>query len=105
MTQVAPPDMSETDLSLIAMLARGYTTDSAARELHLSRHTVGERISLLLERTGCRNRAELVAYCYVHGFLSTRMWPPCRCRCAVHASRGKRCPPRRDDPICESTTP
>jgi len=41
-----------------------------------------ERISLLLERFSCKNRAELVAYCYVHGYLSVLAWPPCRCQCA-----------------------
>jgi len=74
--------MSDGDLRLIAMLARGYTTTLAARELHLSPYTVSERISLLLERFGCKNRAELVAYCYVHGYLSVLVWPPCRCQCA-----------------------
>jgi DNA-binding CsgD family transcriptional regulator len=78
--------MSDADLRLIAMLARGYTTTLAARELHLSPYTVSERISLLLDRYGCKNRAELVAYCYVHGHLSVLAWPPCRCQCA----------PRRD---------
>jgi DNA-binding CsgD family transcriptional regulator len=68
--------ISAGELVLVATLARGYTTSLAAREMHLSRHTVGERISILLERFQCKNRAELVAYCYVHGFLSTQSWPP-----------------------------
>jgi DNA-binding NarL/FixJ family response regulator len=61
---------------LVAMLARGHTTDRAARELRLSRHTVGEEISVLLGRSNCRNRAELVAYCYVHRLLPIDIWPP-----------------------------
>jgi DNA-binding CsgD family transcriptional regulator len=61
---------------LLAMLARGHTTDRAARELKLSRHTVGEDISVLLDRFGCRNRAELVAYCYAHALLPVGVWPP-----------------------------
>lgn len=70
--------VSDRELSLIVMIARGYTTDLAAREMHLSRHTVGELISKLLERFECRNRAELVAYSYVHGILSVVTWPPAR---------------------------
>lgn len=73
----APLDrVSPRDLQLLAMLARGHTTDRAARELRLSRHTVGEEISALLGRFGCRNRAELVAYCYVHRLLPIGIWPP-----------------------------
>jgi DNA-binding NarL/FixJ family response regulator len=63
-------------MRLLTMLARGHTTDRAARELRLSRHTVGEEISALLGRFNCRNRAELVAYCYVHRLLPVDIWPP-----------------------------
>lgn len=68
--------LSARQTTLVAMLARGHTTDRAAHELRLSRHTVGEEISLLLERFHCRNRAELVAYCYVHRLLPIGVWPP-----------------------------
>ncbi|GAB1642138.1 response regulator transcription factor [Krasilnikovia sp. MM14-A1259] len=68
--------VSEREMRLMAMLARGHTTDRAARELRLSRHTVGEEISALLGRFNCRNRAELVAYCYVHQLLPVGIWPP-----------------------------
>lgn len=76
MTSVREVKVSDRDMMLVALLARGHTTDRAARELCLSRHTVGEEISLLLERFNCRNRAELVAYCYVHRFLPVGIWPP-----------------------------
>jgi DNA-binding CsgD family transcriptional regulator len=69
-------EISAREMRLVAMLARGHTTDRAARELRLSRHTVGEEISALLERFNCRNRAELVAYLYVHRFLPIGIWPP-----------------------------
>jgi len=68
--------ISDGELALVIMLARGYTTYVAAREMHLSPYTVRERISMLLERFSCKNRTELVAYCYVHGFLSAQAWPP-----------------------------
>lgn len=70
------PLVSDRELELITMIARGYTTELAARKLFLSKHTVGEQISILLGRFACKNRAELVAYCYVHGLLSTTTWPP-----------------------------
>jgi DNA-binding CsgD family transcriptional regulator len=69
-------DLTSRDIDLVVMLARGHTTDRIAREMRLSRHTVGERISLLLERFGCRNRTELVAYFYAHGLLEAGTWPP-----------------------------
>lgn len=101
--------LSDGDLRLVAMLARGYTTTLAARELHLSPYTVSERISLLLERFGCKNRAELVAYCYVHGHLSVLVWPPSRCQCALRrgANHNPRpvsaCPPEHGDVNREPT--
>ena len=100
--------MSDGDLTLIAMLARGYTTTLAARELHLSPYTVSERISLLLERFSCKNRAELVAYCYVHGYLSVLVWPPCRCQCVPHGGATHEPPvsagrPQHDDTYRESS--
>jgi DNA-binding CsgD family transcriptional regulator len=67
---------SAREMVLLAMLARGHTTDRAARELRLSRHTVGEEISALLRKFDCRNRAELVAYSYVHALLPVGVWPP-----------------------------
>jgi len=76
MTHAVGGRVSAGDLALVRMLARGYTTSQAAREMHLSPYTVAERIGALLERFSCKNRTELVAFCYVHGLLSTRAWPP-----------------------------
>ncbi|MFE5586583.1 LuxR C-terminal-related transcriptional regulator [Kitasatospora sp. NPDC056531] len=76
MTAIRGAEVSARDLLLVAMLARGHTTERVARELRLSRHTVGEEISVLLGRFNCRNRAELVAYCYVHRLLPIGIWPP-----------------------------
>jgi DNA-binding CsgD family transcriptional regulator len=79
MTATLDDVLSAREAQLVAMLARGYTTDRAARELKLSRHTVGEVISVLLERFHCSNRAALVAYCYVHRLLPLGVWPPPCC--------------------------
>jgi DNA-binding CsgD family transcriptional regulator len=76
MTETTGRPLSDGDLTLVTMLARGLTTGLAAREMHLSPYTVGERISTLLMRFSCKNRAELVAFCYVHGLLAGQAWPP-----------------------------
>lgn len=76
MTVTPQQNLSAREMLLVALLARGHTTDRAARELRLSRHTVGEDISALLGKFNCRNRAELVAYCYVHRLLPIGIWPP-----------------------------
>jgi DNA-binding NarL/FixJ family response regulator len=68
--------ISERDRWLIVMLARGYTTTRIAREMHLSRYTVAERISKLLDRFACSNRSQLVAYFYAHRLLRAGIWPP-----------------------------
>jgi DNA-binding CsgD family transcriptional regulator len=69
-------ELTSRDIDLVVMLARGHTTDRIARQIRLSRHTVGERISNLLERFQCHNRTELVAYFYAHGLLEAGIWPP-----------------------------
>ncbi|GAA4067340.1 LuxR C-terminal-related transcriptional regulator [Nonomuraea sp. NPDC050663] len=69
-------ELNERDFLLIVMLARGYTTTRIARELHLSRYTVAERISKLLEQFACSNRSQLVAYFYAHRLLHVGIWPP-----------------------------
>ncbi|WP_157248698.1 LuxR C-terminal-related transcriptional regulator [Nonomuraea typhae] len=68
--------IDDRDRALIVMLARGYTTTRIAREMHLSRYTVAERISKLLDRFECSNRSQLVAYSYVHEVLHVGSWPP-----------------------------
>lgn len=78
--------LSPRETRLVAMLASGYTTDRAARQLRLSRHTVGEEISVLLSRFDCRNRAALVAFCYVHRMLPVDVWPPPNAPLAVESA-------------------
>ncbi|RCG29893.1 DNA-binding response regulator [Sphaerisporangium album] len=68
--------INDRDRSLIVMLARGYTTTRIAREMHLSRYTVAERISKLLDQFACSNRSQLVAYSYAHELLRVGIWPP-----------------------------
>ncbi|WP_328301980.1 helix-turn-helix transcriptional regulator [Streptomyces sp. NBC_00435] len=76
MTAIRGAEISGRGRVLVAMVAQGHTTDRVARALRLSRHTVGEEISVLLDRFNCRNRAELVAYCYVNRILPIDIWPP-----------------------------
>ncbi|HUR01284.1 MAG TPA: LuxR C-terminal-related transcriptional regulator [Nonomuraea sp.] len=68
--------ITDRDTRLIVLLARGYTTTRIARELNLSRYTVAERISKLLDRFACSNRSQLVAYSYAHKLLDVGIWPP-----------------------------
>ncbi|GAB3894443.1 helix-turn-helix domain-containing protein [Microbispora bryophytorum] len=68
--------INDRDRWLIVMLARGYTTTRIAREMHLSRYTVAERISKLLVQYACSNRSQLVAYFYAHRLLNVGIWPP-----------------------------
>ncbi|MFC4533340.1 LuxR C-terminal-related transcriptional regulator [Sphaerisporangium dianthi] len=77
MNLVSDGPTNDRDRLLIVMLASGYTTTRIAREMRLSRYTVAERISKLLERFSCSNRSQLVAYSYVHELLHVGIWPPC----------------------------
>jgi DNA-binding NarL/FixJ family response regulator len=76
MKHVSDGLMDDRDRLLIVLLASGYTTTRIAREMRLSRYTVAERISKLLDRFACSNRSQLVAYSYVHELLRVGIWPP-----------------------------
>lgn len=68
--------LSERDLTILALLAAGTSTERIARRLHLSKPTTAEHCGKLFARFGCKNRTELVAFAYAHGLLATGVWPP-----------------------------
>jgi DNA-binding NarL/FixJ family response regulator len=55
-------DLSESDISLLQLLAAGLTDHEIGRQLYLSHHTVKHRIDRLRRRVGARNRVQLAAW-------------------------------------------
>ncbi|MFI2206157.1 LuxR C-terminal-related transcriptional regulator [Streptomyces sp. NPDC020192] len=61
---------------VLALLAGGASTATAARELGLSRDGVTYHLRRLSARWNAANRTELVARAYALGVLAPGVWPP-----------------------------
>jgi DNA-binding NarL/FixJ family response regulator len=87
---VSSAPYSERRLTILCLIAAGFTNIEAADKLQISRHTVAQHIAEMLHAVGARSRAELVARAYCGGILSTGSWPPelRTCGARVPAMRG-----------------
>ena len=71
------PLLTPRQLSILCLIARGWTTVQIAAELYISHHTVSQHIADMLRRFGARTRSELVARAFFAGHLSVAEgWPP-----------------------------
>ena len=55
-------NLSRRELDIIRLLARGMNSKAIGEELFISRHTVDTYRRKILEKTGCKNSAELIRY-------------------------------------------
>ncbi|MEV6521330.1 response regulator transcription factor [Longispora sp. NPDC051575] len=70
----APPERSDVALTdrevdVLRLVARGLTNREIARQLHLSEGTVKNYLSRVLERLGVRDRTQAAVYAREHGLL------------------------------------
>jgi DNA-binding NarL/FixJ family response regulator len=72
--QPAPPDdgLTSREVEVLTEVALGLNNGEIARALFVSEATVKTHINHLLAKTGCRDRAALVAYAYRTGRADTR---------------------------------
>lgn len=70
------PLLTPRQLTILCLIARGWTTLQIAAELYISHHTVSQHIADMLRRFGARSRSELIARAFVTGYLSAEGWPP-----------------------------
>jgi DNA-binding CsgD family transcriptional regulator len=61
--------LSEREMSILRLLAQGLTNVQIGSALNISKHTVAQHVAAMLERTGSRTRAHLVAQAYEFGLL------------------------------------
>lgn len=59
-------DLTEQELQVLGLVARGMTNREIARALHLSEGTVRNYVSAILSKLGLSNRAEAAAYAVKH---------------------------------------
>ena len=56
--------LSKREMEVLRLLAEGFEQDDIARELYISRKTVGTHIEHILRKLGVRSRAQAVALAY-----------------------------------------
>ncbi|MBM0236062.1 hypothetical protein JNW88_01050 [Micromonospora sp. ATA32] len=56
------PDLSEDDVALLALLARGLSLDAVARRLEMSERTVRRRTRTICDRLGVTTPIEAVVW-------------------------------------------
>lgn len=66
----ARPDLTERELEILRLLAKGATNQEIAHTLGISEHTVKTHVHHILEKLGAGNRAEAAAYAVQLGLLS-----------------------------------
>ena len=62
-----PPDgLTQREVEILGMIARGMTNPEIAAQLFLSHHTVKTHISRIFAKTGSRDRAAAIGYAHRH---------------------------------------
>ena len=64
----APPDgLSQRELDVLRLVARGLSNREIGAELFISEHTVANHVRSILRKSGAANRTEATAYAYRRG--------------------------------------
>ncbi|MEV0266135.1 LuxR C-terminal-related transcriptional regulator [Streptomyces sp. NPDC050617] len=74
--QPAPPEVSEVEARVLALVASGATTAAVGKAVGLTVDGVNYHLTRLTRRWRVPNRTALVAKAYVLGVLRTDAWPP-----------------------------
>ena len=62
----APDGLTQRELEILALIARGLTNPEIAAQLFLSNHTIKTHISRIFAKTGSRDRAAAIGYAHQH---------------------------------------
>jgi DNA-binding NarL/FixJ family response regulator len=67
--------LTEREVEVLETLARGYTNEEIADELHISLSTVKTHVASLMDKLGARNRVEVAIWAYESGHTRARTGP------------------------------
>lgn len=62
-----PDGLTEREVEILALIARGHTNPEIAAQLYLSGHTVKTHVNRIFTKTGSRDRAAAIGYAHRHG--------------------------------------
>jgi DNA-binding NarL/FixJ family response regulator len=63
----APDGLTEREMEILGLIARGLTNPEIAAQLFLSNHTIKTHINRIFAKTGSRDRAAAIGYAHQHG--------------------------------------
>jgi DNA-binding NarL/FixJ family response regulator len=64
----APPDgLTQREVEILGLIARGLTNPEIAARLYLSSHTIKTHVNRIFAKTGSRDRAAAIGYAHQHG--------------------------------------
>ena len=63
----APDGLTEREVEILGLIARGLNNPEIAAQLYLSNHTVKTHINRIFTKTGSRDRAAAIGYAHRHG--------------------------------------
>jgi DNA-binding CsgD family transcriptional regulator len=66
-----PDDLSQRELDVLRLVARGLSNREIGAALHISGHTAANHVSSILRKTESANRTEAAAYAYRRGLASS----------------------------------
>jgi DNA-binding NarL/FixJ family response regulator len=61
-----PDGLTQREVEILALIARGMTNPEIAAALFLSNHTIKTHISRIFAKTGSRDRAAAIGYAHRH---------------------------------------
>jgi DNA-binding NarL/FixJ family response regulator len=63
----APDGLTQREVEILTLIARGHTNPEIAAQLFLSNHTIKTHINRIFAKTGSRDRAAAIGYAHRHG--------------------------------------